>query len=117
MSKTLTIFHNTACGTSRRTLALIQEAGHEPDVIDYLKTGWTRAQLEGLLSAMGLNPRDILREKSPPAEALGLYEASATDDQILAAMVDHPVLVNRPIVISPKGTRLCRPAERVLELL
>ncbi len=117
MSETLTIFHNPACGTSRKTLALIQEAGYEPDVVDYLKTGWTRVQLEGLLSAMALRPLDILREKSPPAEALGLYEASATDAQILAAMVEHPILVNRPIVTSPKGTRLCRPAERVLDLL
>lgn len=113
----ITIFHNPACGTSRNTLAMIRAAGYEPTVVEYLQTGWTRPQLEELLAAMQARPRDILREKGTPAAELGLLEPSATDDQILDAMVAHPILVNRPIVVTPKGTRLTRPSEAVLELL
>lgn len=113
----VTIFHNPACGTSRNTLALIEAAGHQPTVIEYLKAGWTRELLADLLAAAGASPRDILRERGTPAAELGLLEPSATDEQILAAMVEHPILVNRPIVRTPKGARLCRPAEQVLDLL
>jgi len=113
----VTIYHNPACGTSRNTLAMIRAAGYEPTVVEYLQAGWTRPQLEQLLAAMPARPRDILREKATPATDLGLLHPSATDDQILDAMVEHPILVNRPIVVTPKGTRLCRPSEVVLDLL
>lgn len=113
----ITIFHNPACGTSRNTLAMVREAGYEPTVVEYLHAGWTRPQLEELLAAMQARPRAILREKGTPAAELGLLEPSATDDQILDAMVAHPILVNRPIVVTLKGTRLTRPSEAVLELL
>ncbi len=113
----ITIFHNPDCGTSRNTLAMIQAAGYAPEVIEYLRTGWTRRQLEGLLAAMNKRPRDLLREKGAPAAGLGLTDPGATDDQILAAMIAHPILVNRPIVVSPLGAALCRPSEVVLTLL
>ena len=113
----ITIFHNPACGTSRNTVAMVQAAGYEPDVVEYLKTGWTKAQLRDLLAVMGARPRDILREKGTPAAELGLLDPAATDDAILDAMVEHPILVNRPIVVTPKGVRLSRPLEVVLELL
>ena len=113
----ITIFHNPACGTSRNTVALVQAAGYEPTVVEYLKTGWTRPQLEGLFAAMGSKPREVLREMGSPAEELGLLKPTATDDQILDAMVAHPILVNRPIVVTPLGTRLTRPKELVLPLL
>lgn len=113
----ITIYHNPACGTSRNTLAMIRAAGYEPTVIEYLQTGWTRPQLEALLAAMQARPREILREKATPAADLGLLEPSATDDQILGAMVEHPILVNRPIVVTPKGTKLSRPSEAVLGIL
>lgn len=113
----ITVFHNPACGTSRNTLAMIRAAGYEPTVVEYLETGWTRPQLEELLAAMQARPRDLLREKGTPAAELGLLDPSATDDQILDAMVKHPILVNRPIVVTPKGTRLSRPSEAVLDLL
>jgi arsenate reductase len=113
----ITIYHNPDCGTSRDTLAIIRAAGYAPTVVDYLKTGWTRQQLEGLLAAMGETPRDILREKGAPAAELGLMDPAVTDDSILAAMLKHPILVNRPIVATPKGARLCRPSEVVLSLL
>jgi arsenate reductase len=111
------IHHNPACATSRSTLALIESAGDTPTVIPYLETGWTRPQLLALFAAAGLTPRTALREKSAPAAELGLLAADVADDTILAAMVAHPVLVNRPIVATPKGVKLCRPAERVLDLL
>lgn len=117
MTFPITIYHNPACGTSRDTLARIRAAGHEPTVVEYLKAGWTRPQLEGLFKAMGVRPREVLREKGSPAAELGLLEPSATDDQILEAMVAHPILVNRPIVVTPRGTKLTRPAERVQDLL
>jgi arsenate reductase len=113
----VTIYHNPACGTSRNTLAMIRAAGYSPTVVDYLKAGWTRPQLEGLLAAMGVKPRDLLREKGMPAAALGLLDSTVGDDQILDAMVAYPILVNRPIVVTPKGVTLSRPSERVLPLL
>src|SRR5947209_15595115 len=107
----ITIFHNPACGTSRNALQLIRDAGYEPVVTPYLTTGWTRPQLQALFKAMGARPRDVMRDKGSPAAELGLLDPSATDDQILDAMVAHPILVNRPIVVTPLGTRLARPAE------
>lgn len=111
------IYHNPGCGTSRNTLAMIRAAGYEPEVVEYLKTGWTRLQLEELLAAMPAKPRDILREKGTPAIELGLLEPGVSDDQILDAMVKHPILVNRPIVVTPKGVKMSRPSEVVLDLL
>jgi arsenate reductase len=113
----VTIYHNPACGTSRNTLAMIRAAGYEPTVVEYLKTGWTRRQLEELLAAMQARPRAILRATGTPAAELGLLDPGATDGQILDAMVEHPILVNRPIVVTPKGVALARPSERVLDLL
>jgi arsenate reductase len=113
----ITIFHNPACGTSRNVLAIIRAAGYAPEVVDYLSAGWTRAQLAGLLAAMHARPRDILREKGTPAAELGLLDPKVPDETLLAAMVEHPILVNRPIVVTPKGTRLARPSEAVLDLL
>jgi arsenate reductase len=117
MSDDVTIFHNPACGTSRNTLAAIREAGMEPVVIEYLKAGWTRPQLKGLLAQLGLTAREVLRVRGTPAEELGLTGPQATEDQILDAMVAHPILVERPIVVTPKGARLCRPMDRVREIL
>jgi len=111
----ITIYHNPDCGTSRNTLAMIEAAGYAPEVVEYRKVGWTRSQLGGLLTAMAMAPRDLLREKGTPAAELGLLEAS--DATIVEAMVMHPILVNRPIVVTPKGTKLCRPSEAVLDLL
>ncbi len=113
----ITLFHNPDCGTSCNTLAIIRAADYAPAVVEYLKTGWSRLQLEGLLAAMDARPRDLLREKGAPAAALGLLGPAVSEDAILDAMVAHPILVNRPIVVTPKGTRLCRPSEVVLELL
>ena len=113
----ITIYHNPACGTSRNTLGMIRAAGYEPTVIEYLQAGWTRPQLEELLAAMEARPRDILREKGTPAAELGLLDPSKTDDQILDAMIEHPILVNRPIVVTPNGVKLSRPSEAVLDLL
>ena len=113
----ITIYHNPACETSRNTLAMIRAAGYEPTVVEYRKVGWTRPQLEEMLAAMQARPRDILREKGTPAADLGLLDPNATDDQILDAMVEHRILVNRPIVVTPKGVRLSRPSEAVLDLL
>lgn len=110
----ITIFHNPACGTSRTVLALIRGAGYAPTVVEYLATGWSKPQLEGLLARMGAGPRDILRRRGTQAAELDL---EAGDARLLAAMVEHPVLVERPIVETPLGTRLCRPAELVLPLL
>jgi len=113
----VTVYHNPACGTSRNALEMIRQAGYTPTVIEYLKTGWTRAKLDELLAALALSPRDILREKGTPAAELGLLEASANDAQILEAMLAHPILVNRPIVVTPMGARLARPSEVVFEIL
>ena len=116
-AQTVTIFHNPACGTSRNVLALIREAGVEPVVVEYLKQSYTREQLSSLLQAMGLRPRDVLRTKGDLYTELGLADPALSDAQLLDALLAHPVLVERPIVVSPKGTRLCRPKERVLDLL
>lgn len=114
---TITIYHNPACATSRNTLAILRAAGYEPVVVEYLETGWTRETLTGLLAAMTMRPRDVLREKGTPAAELGLLDPVVPDEEILAAMLAHPVLVNRPIVVTPLGTRLCRPSEAVLDLM
>lgn len=114
---TVTIFHNPACGTSRNVLAMIRAAGYEPTVVEYLHVGWSTAQLQELLARMRARPRDILREKGTPAAELGLLDPAATDAQILAAMVAHPILVNRPIVVTPKGATLARPSEHVYAVL
>ena len=113
----IVIHHNPDCGTSRNVLAIIRAAGETPVVIDYLTEGWTRPQLLGLFAAAGLTPRLALRETKSPARELGLLEPEVSDETILDAMLEHPVLVNRPIVCSPKGVRLCRPSEIVLDLL
>ena len=113
----VTIFHNPGCGTSRNVLAALREAGRKPKVVEYLKTGWTRPQLQGLLKAMKARPRDLLRVRGTPAEELGLTAPAASDDRILDAMVAHPILVERPIVTTPRGTALCRPADRLDALL
>ena len=114
---TIVIHHNPACGTSRNALEMIRASGVEPIVVDYLKTGWTRPQLQALFAAADLTPRQVLRISKTPAEAMGLTDPEVSDEAILDAMVAEPVLVNRPIVASPKGVRLCRPSELVLELL
>lgn len=111
------IHHNPDCGTSRNVLAIIAAAGYSPTIIEYLKTGWTRPQLLGLFAAAGLTPRSALRVSKSPAESLGLLDPSVSDEALLDAMVEHPILVNRPIVCTFKGVRLCRPSEQVLELL
>lgn len=113
----IVIHHNPDCGTSRNVLRLIEAAGYEPQVIEYVQVGWTKPQLLGLFAAADLTPRAALRETKSPAAELGLLAANVTDEQILAAMLEHPILVNRPIVCTPKGVRLCRPSEVVLELL
>ncbi len=113
----VTIFHNPACGTSRSALEIIRSAGYEPTVVEYLKAGWTRSQLQGLVAAMSATPRHLLREKDTPAAELGLLELDVGDDVLLDAMVANPILVNRPIVVTPVGTKLARPSETVLEVL
>jgi len=113
----ITIYHNPDCGTSRNTLAMIRSAGYEPHVVEYRQAGWTRELLGQLLDAMKAGPRDLLREKGTPAEELGLLQPDRSDDEILAAMIEHPILVNRPIVVTPMGTKLCRPSEEVLTIL
>lgn len=111
------IYHNPQCGTSRNTLGLIRNAGIEPHIVEYLKTPPTRLLLRQLIDRMGVSVRDVLREKGTPFQELGLGDPSLSDDQLLDAMMAHPVLINRPIVVSPMGVRLCRPSERVLDLL
>ncbi|MDP5305935.1 arsenate reductase family protein [Paracoccus spongiarum] len=113
----IVIHHNPACGTSRNVLAVIRASGAEPVVIDYLTEGWTRPQLLALFAAAGLTPRQALRRTKSPAAELGLLDEAVGDEAIIAAMIEHPVLVNRPIVASPKGVRLCRPSQAVLPLL
>lgn len=111
------IYHNPACGTSRNTLALIRRVGIEPHVIDYLRCPPSRALVARLVERMGVSVRDILREKGTPYAALGLGDPALSDDQLLDAIEAHPILMNRPIVVSPKGAKLCRPSEAVLDLL
>ncbi|WP_033072973.1 arsenate reductase (glutaredoxin) [Sphingopyxis sp. MWB1] len=113
----VTIYHNPDCGTSRNALAMIEAAGYAPEVIEYRRAGWTAEQLEQLCAAMGVRPRALLREKGTPAAELGLVDEDVSDAAMIAAMVAHPILVNRPIVVTPKGVKLCRPSEQVLELL
>lgn len=117
MSSAITIYHNPACGTSRNTLGLIRNSGVEPQVIHYLETPPDRAHLERLIAALGLPVRDLLRKKGTPYAELGLDDPQLSDAELMAAMLRHPILINRPIVVTPLGTRLCRPSERVLEIL
>ncbi len=113
----ITIFHNPACGTSRNTLALIRNSGVEPTVIEYLKTPPSKAQLKSLLGSMGISVRALLRDKGTPFEELGLADPKWTDEELLDFIGLHPVLMNRPVVVTPMGTRLCRPSELVLDIL
>jgi arsenate reductase len=111
------IHHHPGCGTSRNVLAIIEAAGYRPTVIEYLEIGWTKPQLLGLFAAAGLTPREALRVTKSPAEQLGLLDPLVSDQALLDAMIEHPVLVNRPIVCTPRGVKLCRPSESVLDLL
>ena len=113
----ITIYHNPACGTSRNVLAMIREAGIEPTIIEYLKTPPSREELVALIEAMPISTRELLRIKGTPYEELGLGNPDLDDDQLVDAMMAHPILINRPIVVSDKGTNLCRPSEKVMELL
>lgn len=114
---TLTIYHNPACGTSRNTLEMMRQSGEDPVVIEYLQAPPTREKLVELLAAMGMSPRELLRQKGTPYAELGLDNPALTNEQLVDAMMAHPILINRPIVVSPTGVRLCRPSERVLDLL
>jgi len=113
----VTIYHNPACGTSRNTLAMIRQSGEQPEVIEYLKNPPSRARLIELIAAMGIPVRALLREKGTPYAELGLADPKWTDDELIDFMLAHPILINRPIVVTPKGVRLCRPSEVVLDLL
>ncbi|MBP1851173.1 arsenate reductase (glutaredoxin) [Rhizobium halophytocola] len=113
----VTIYHNPACGTSRNTLALIRNAGIEPEIIEYLATPPSRATLEKMIADAGLSVRDAIRKKGTPYDELGLDDAALTDQQLLDAMLEHPILINRPFVVTPLGTRLARPSEVVLDIL
>ena len=113
----VTIYHNPSCGTSRNTLAMIRESGEEPEVIEYLKTPPDRARLVELITAMGISVRALLREKGTPYAELGLADLKWSDDELLDFMLAYPILINRPIVVTSKGVRLCRPSEQVLDLL
>lgn len=113
----IVIHHHPGCGTSRNVVEIVRAAGYAPTIVDYLETGWTRPQLLALFAAAGLTPRAALRETKSPAAELGLLADDVTDDALLDAMCAHPVLVNRPLVATPKGVRLCRPSETVLDLL
>ena len=114
---TVTIYHNPGCGTSRNTLAMIRQSGETPEVIEYLKTPPSRARLIELIAAMGISPRALLREKGTPYAELGLADPKWSDDELIDFMLVHPILINRPIVVTPKGIKLCRPSEAVLDLL
>ena len=114
---TITIYHNPACGTSRNVLALIRNSGEEPTVIEYLKTPPDRPTLKRLLAEMGVPVREVLRQKGTPFDELGLSDPKWTDQQLIDFMLEHPILINRPIVVTPLGTRLCRPSEAVLDIL
>jgi arsenate reductase len=117
MPQTPIIYHNPNCGTSRKVLGMLRDAGTEPTVIEYLKTPPSRAELKDMLKKMGMTPRELLRRRGTPFEELGLDDPAKTDEQILDAMQAHPILMERPVVVTAKGVRLCRPAERVAELL
>lgn len=111
------IFHNSDCGTSRNVVRIVEAAGYTPVIVEYLKTGWTKPQLLALFAAAGVKPRDAMRVKKSPAAELGLTDPSVDDEDIIEAMIAHPILVERPIVVTAKGTALCRPSELVLDLL
>lgn len=113
----ITIYHNPACGTSRNTLAMIRQSGEEPRVIEYLKEPPSRSTLVTLLKAMRITPRELLRRKGTPYDELGLADDKWSDDELIDLMLEHPILIERPIVVTPKGTRLCRPSELVLSIL
>lgn len=117
MAKKATIYHNPKCSTSRQVLEMIEAAGYKPEVIDYLKSGWTKKQLKELFAAAGVTPRQALRTKAAEAEELGLLDAKVSDAKLLDAMIEHPVLVERPFVVTAKGALLARPKERVNEIL
>ncbi len=114
---TITIYHNPDCGTSRNTLAIIRQSGEEPEVVEYLKTPPSRERLIELIAAMGMTPRDLLREKGTPYAELNLGDPKWSDDEILDFMLEHPILINRPIVVTPLGVLLARPSEAVLDIL
>ena len=114
---TITIYHNPECGTSRNTLAMIRQSGEEPEVIEYLKTPPSREKLVELIAAMGMTPRELLREKGTPYAELGLGDPKWSDDELIDFMLAHPILINRPIVVTPLGVRLARPSEAVLDIL
>ena len=114
---TVTIYHNPSCGTSRNTLAMIRQSGEEPEVIEYLKTPPSRERLMVLIAAMGMSPRELLRKKETPYAELGLDDPKWSDDELIDFMLAHPLLINRPIVVTAKGVRLCRPSDAVLDLL
>ena len=113
----VTIYHNPSCGTSRNTLAMIRQSGEEPEIIEYVKNPPSRARLKELIKAMGTSVRELLREKGTPYAELGLADPKWSDDELIDFMLAHPILINRPIVVTPKGVRLCRPSELVLDLL
>jgi len=113
----VTIYHNPDCGTSRNTSAMIRQSGVEPEVIEYLKQPPSREKLVELIARMGISPRDLLREKGTPYEALGLVDPKWRDDELVDFMTTHPILINRPVVVTPKGVKLCRPSEEVLSIL
>jgi arsenate reductase len=117
MTTDIIIYHNPECGTSRNTLAMIRNAGIEPHVVEYLKTPPSRALLESLILRAGISPRELLREKGTPFAELGLADPALTDAQLIDAMMAHPILTNRPLVVSPLGVKLCRPSEEVLDLI
>lgn len=117
MTTDIIIYHNPECGTSRNTLAMIRNAGIEPHVVEYLKTPPSRALLEQLIARAGIAPRDLLREKGTPYADLGLGDPGLKDDALIDAMMAHPILINRPLVVSPLGVKLCRPSEEVLDLI
>jgi arsenate reductase len=117
MTFPVTIYHNPDCGTSRNTLAMVKAAGYEPKVVEYLKMGWDRGTLERLIADMGGGVRALMRDKGTPALELGLLDPTVPDSDVVSAMIAHPILVNRPIVVTPKGTTLCRPSEVVFSLL
>lgn len=114
---TITIYHNPACGTSRNTLAMIRQSGEEPEIIEYLKTPPSRDTLVDLTKRVGIGPRELLRQKDTPYAELDLGNPKWTDDQLIDFMMEHPILINRPIVVTPLGVKLCRPSEAVLEIL
>ena len=113
----IVIFHNPACGTSRNVVAMVEAAGYAPTIVEYLQAGWTPEQLRELAGEAGLTLRQLLREKGTPAAELGLLDDAVGEDRLIEAMVAHPILVNRPLVVTPKGVKLCRPSETVLDLL